>query len=192
MKKTTLWELFWTFFKIGLFTFGGGYAMLSVIERYALEQKKWLQTGEMLDLTVIAESTPGAIAVNCATYIGFTQRGVLGALCATLGLVLPSFTIICALFFVIDALKENVWFIAAFKGVQCCVVVLVVNAFIKMFRDAKIDLFGYAILAVIFAVSLFTEFSIILLLVCSAVFGAIVYFVFRKGKTDNAQNKEEL
>ena len=99
-----LFELFYTFFKIGLFTFGGGYAMISLIENTCVEKKAWITHDEMMDITVIAESTPGPIAINCATFVGFRQKGFLGALVATLGIILPIYTII-------DMVEtaENVW-----------------------------------------------------------------------------------
>ena len=86
--------LFFTFIKIGLFTFGGGYAMIPIIENICVERKKWITHEEMMDVTVIAESTPGPIAINCATYVGYKQKGIWGAIAATLGVVLPSFIII--------------------------------------------------------------------------------------------------
>ena len=96
-------ELFLTFLKIGLFTFGGGYAMISIIENNCVEQKKWISHDEMMDITVIAESTPGPIAINCATFVGYKIAGMLGAVAATLGVVLPSFVII----FVISTFLDN-------------------------------------------------------------------------------------
>ena len=89
-------ELFLTFFKIGLFTFGGGYAMISIIEDNCVERKKWITHEEMMDVTVIAESTPGPIAINCATFVGYRQAGILGAAIATVGMVTPSFFILYA------------------------------------------------------------------------------------------------
>ena len=91
---TVLLGLFLTFFKIGLFTFGGGYAMISIIEDTCVRKKKWITDEEMINMTVIAESTPGPIAINCSTYIGYKQKGLLGAVAATLGVILPSFIII--------------------------------------------------------------------------------------------------
>ena len=92
-----LLNLFLTFAKIGLFTFGGGYAMISLIENQCVERKKWITHDEMMNITVIAESTPGPIAINCATFVGYKQAGLLGSLIATLGIVLPSFLIIFAI-----------------------------------------------------------------------------------------------
>ena len=189
--KTKLWDLFITFFKIGLFTFGGGYAMLSVIERETVQKHQWLTTNDMMSLVVIAESTPGPIAVNAATYVGFKQRGVLGAIVSTFALVLPSFVIISCLYFVIDALIGNRWFDAAFKGISCCVVVLVLNAFIKLAFNEKQDWFGW--LAMIFAtiVSLFTEFSVVLVILIGATIGLIIYLVRDKNSLPLSKKEDE-
>ena len=100
MKK--LFELFFTFAKIGLFTFGGGYAMLPLIERTCVEKKQWITGDEMSNITVLAESTPGPIAINCSTYVGNKQKGFVGALFATLGMVTPSFIIILAISFFLE------------------------------------------------------------------------------------------
>lgn len=191
MKKASLWELFITFFKVGLFTFGGGYAMLSVIEDYVVQQKKWISKEQMLDLVVIAESSPGPIAVNSATFVGFSQRKILGAICATFGLVLPSFLIISGLYFVIELLKDNFWFQSAFKGVQCCVVVLIINAFFKLHNTSKPDAFAYLLMTVTFLVALLTEFPVVLLIVISAILGVIFFFATKKHKLATLPTKEE-
>ena len=109
MKKVSLWQIFITFFKTGLFTFGGGYAMISILEEELISKKRWITSADMLDMLVIAESTPGVIAVNTATSVGFRLRGILGAVIATLGVVLPSFVINTGLSFVIEANADNVW-----------------------------------------------------------------------------------
>lgn len=135
MKKLKLaLLLFWEMFKIGLFTFGGGYAMIAIIERTLVERKKWLEHNEFIDLIAIAESTPGPIAVNSATYIGYKKCGVLGSFFATLGVVLPSFIII----FIISLFYKDFVKIQAvnyaFKGIQACVVFLILTAGLKMLK----------------------------------------------------------
>ena len=135
MKKLKLaLLLFWEMFKIGLFTFGGGYAMIAIIERTLVERKKWLEHDEFIDLIAIAESTPGPIAVNSATYIGYKKCGVLGSFFATLGVVLPSFIII----FIISLFYKDFVKIQAvnyaFKGIQACVVFLILTAGLKMLK----------------------------------------------------------
>ena len=130
-------ELFLTFFKIGLFTFGGGYAMISLIEDACVERKKWITHEEMMDLTVVAESTPGPIAINCATYIGYRQSGLSGALAATFGVVLPSFVIIYLISLFFDNFLEVPLIASAFKGIKAAVGILILNAGLNMLQKMK-------------------------------------------------------
>lgn len=131
---TLLSDLFLTFTKIGLFTFGGGYAMISLIEHACVEQKHWISHDEMMDITVIAESTPGPIAINCATFVGFRQKGFAGALAATLGIVLPSFCIIFAISRFLDDFLAITWIAHAFRGIKIAVGILILDAALKMIR----------------------------------------------------------
>ena len=123
-NKKMLWELFSTLFKIGLFTFGGGYAMIAFFESEFVEKKKWLDKEEFLDMVAIAESTPGPIAINSATYVGYKNAGIIGAACATLGVVLPSFIIIYVISLFLDAFLTFELVGYAFKGIQAGVVYL--------------------------------------------------------------------
>ncbi len=132
-----LLDLFLTFSKIGLFTFGGGYAMISIIEDNCVEKKQWITSDEMLDITVIAESTPGPIALNCATYVGYKQKRLLGAVIATLGMILPSFIIILLISSILDNYLEISWISHAFKGIKCAVGILILDAGIKMIKKMK-------------------------------------------------------
>lgn len=136
-KPKNLFELFFTFFKIGLFTFGGGYAMIGVIENIFVEQKKWLTDDQMASIAVIAESTPGPIAINSATYIGNSLCGFTGALCATLGVVLPSFIIIFIISLGFDAVIAYPVVANAFKGIKVGVSLLILDAGINMALKAK-------------------------------------------------------
>ena len=126
--KVTLFDLFFTFFKLGLFTFGGGYAMIANIRDIVLEKKKWLTEDELFQVITIAESTPGPIAINLATYVGYQKRGGLGSACATVGVVLPSFIIIYLISFVLDAFMENPYVAGAFDGIKCAVAFLIIRA----------------------------------------------------------------
>ncbi len=130
-----LTELFFSFARIGAFTFGGGYAMLSLLEHECVENKQWLTADEMAEVTVIAESTPGPIAINCATYTGLKQAGMKGALIATLGMVLPSFLVLL----LISAFLQNVMTVPvvakALKGIRVAVVLLILRAGINMLRN---------------------------------------------------------
>ena len=129
-----LLSLFLTFAKIGLFTFGGGYAMISLIENQCVERKKWITHDEMMNITVIAESTPGPIAINCATFVGYKQAGLLGSLIATLGIVLPSFIIIYVISMFLNQFLEILWIANAFKGIKIAVGLLILDAAITMIR----------------------------------------------------------
>ena len=135
MKK--LLELMLTFMKIGVFTFGGGYAMVGIIEHECVERKKWLTHEEMMDVTVIAESTPGPIAINCATYAGFRQAGLLGAIFATVGMVLPSFVIIYLISTVLNQFLEIAWVANAFRGIKIGVGVLIFRVGLGMVQKMK-------------------------------------------------------
>ena len=130
-------DLFLTFAKIGLFTFGGGYAMISLIENDCVEKKKWITHDEMMDVTVIAESTPGPIAINCATYVGYKKGRLPGAIIATLGIVLPSFIIIFLISKFFDRFLEITWAANAFRGIKIAVGILIVDAAVKMLIKMK-------------------------------------------------------
>ena len=132
-----LLDLFWTFAKIGLFTFGGGYAMIALIENSCVEKKQWITHDEMMNITVIAESTPGPIAINCATYVGYKQKGFAGALAATVGIVLPSFCIIFAISRFLDHFLEITWIAHAFQGIKIAVGILILDAAIKMLQKMQ-------------------------------------------------------
>ena len=127
-------ELLLTFFKIGLFTFGGGYAMIAIIENNCVEKKKWISHDEMMDITVIAESTPGPIAINCATFVGYRIAGIFGAVAATLGVVIPSFTIIFLIATFLDNFLEIPMVANAFMGIKVGVGILIFNAGATMLK----------------------------------------------------------
>ena len=129
-----LLDLFLTFAKIGLFTFGGGYAMISMIENNCVERKQWITHDEMMDVTVIAESTPGPIAINCATFTGYKKAGFVGALVATLGMVVPSFVIIYLISVFLDNFIELTIIANAFKGIKIAVGILILDAAIAMIK----------------------------------------------------------
>ena len=132
-----LLDLFLTFAKIGLFTFGGGYAMIAMIENNCVERKKWITHEEMMDVTVIAESTPGPIAINCATFTGYKKAGFAGALTATLGIVLPSFLIIYLISMFLDNFLELTVIASAFKGIKIAVGILILDAAITMIKKMQ-------------------------------------------------------
>lgn len=143
-----LLQLFLTFFKIGLFTFGGGYAMISIIEDACVEKKKWITHDDMMNITVIAESTPGPVAINCATFVGYKQKGVLGAAIATLGMALPSLIIIYIISLFLEGFLEITWIAHAFLGIKAAVGILILDAAIKMMKKMKKKALPVSILVV--------------------------------------------
>lgn len=149
MKKVS--ALFWTFLKIGAFTFGGGYAMIALLEHEFVEEKKWLTREEFLDMTAIAESTPGPMAVNSATYIGYKIDGTPGAVASTAAVCLPSFVVIYLISLFFDAFLQLTVVANAFRGIQVCVVYLILSAGMKMFRNLEKTAFNLGILSVVLA-----------------------------------------
>ena len=169
-----LWTLFITFAKVGVMTFGGGYAMLPILQREVVEDKGWATDEELTDYFAIGQCTPGIIAVNTATFIGQKQKGILGGIFATLGLVFPSLLIISALAGVIDAFSHLVWVQHAFAGVRVCVCVLIFNAVLKLWKGAIKDIWSGLIFSVIFAASVFADLSPIIYVVVAAVAGILI------------------
>lgn len=149
-----LLHLFLTFSKIGLFTFGGGYAMIAMIEDHCVERQKWITHDEMLNVTVIAESTPGPIAINCATFVGYKQAGFIGALIATLGIVLPSFVVIYVISMFLDHFLELKIIANAFKGIKIAVGILILDAAIIMIKKMPKKVFPRTIMICSFTVML--------------------------------------
>ena len=186
-------SLFFTLLKIGLFTFGGGYAMISLLESELVERKKWLEHEEFMDIVVIAESTPGPIAINSATYVGYKRAGVLGAAAATTGVCVPSFVIIYLISLFFDRFMQLQLVAAAFKGIQVCVVYLIFSAGLTMFK--KMDrsplsmvLMGLTMVCLV-TLSLFAiRFSTIFYIIIGAAIGLCAYGIrlIQKNKEGNA------
>lgn len=180
MKKYL--SLFFTMLKIGLFTFGGGYAMIALLENEFVEKKKYMEKDEFLDMVAIAESTPGPIAINAATYIGYKRSGVLGSAMATVGVCIPSFFIIYVISLFFDAFLSFKLVEYAFRGIQICVVYLIFSAGLKMLRQMKKTAFSVIIVSTVvlcmLVLSLFSvKFSTILyILICGAM-GLFIYFL---------------
>ena len=181
-----LLDLFLTFAKVGVFTFGGGYAMISIIEDTCVEQKKWITHDEMMDLTVIAESTPGPIAINAATYVGYKHGGIPGSVMATVGMVLPSFVIIYLISTVLDNFLEIAWIANAFRGIKIGVGLLIFRVALTMLKKMKPKPMPRIIAGCAFAVMLLVNFlslrisSVVLMLIAGAV-GLLVYLAQKKG-----------
>ena len=184
-KKTNVKDiltLFLSFLKIGAFTFGGGYAMIPLVQREASERHKWITSDEMLEMIAISESTPGPIAINMATFVGYRVGGFFGALFATLGVVIPSFLIILLISLFFNSLLEYKIVRYAFAGVRAAVVALMVNAVIKLFRGCKDrNLFFYIVAAGAFALSSFGVTTIYVIIAAALV--GIVYALAAKKKS---------
>ena len=179
MSKILL-ELFLEFAKIGLFTFGGGYAMISVIENNCVERKKWITHEDMMNVTILAESTPGPIAVNCATFVGNKQAGVLGAVVATVGMVLPSFVIIYCISMFLQNFLELTVVANAFRGIQIAVGFLILKASITMIKKLKKSSLAWLLLAgaaiLMLLANLFSwNISSILILLMGALVGLVFH-----------------
>lgn len=192
MKKRPLLTLFLTFLKIGAFTFGGGFAMLAILDREVVDKHGFLSHDEFMDLVVIAESTPGPVAINAATYVGYRVKGVLGSLLATLGVVLPSFTIIFLISLFFDAFLSLTLVSAAFQGIRTAVVLLILAAGLKMFKKLKKNAFSLTVmgltLAAMLAFGLFAvSFSSIFYILISAVLGVTVYLTGNLKKKGDAE-----
>ena len=180
MKKYL--NLFLTMLKIGLFTFGGGYAMIALLENEFVSKKRWIEKDEFLDVAAIAESTPGPIAINSATYIGYKKAGVLGSAVATLGVMLPSFVIIYAISLFFDTFLSLTYVAYAFKGIQICVVYLILSAGVKMLKQTEKSIFNIMIISVtlvcMVALSVFAvSFSTIFYILISGTVGVLVYLL---------------
>ncbi len=172
MKK--LWELFSAFFRIGAFTFGGGYAMLSLIQREVVDNKKWATDEEVLDYYAVAQCTPGVIAVNTATFVGYKQKGILGGIVATFGVVLPSLIIITAVASVLQNFMEYEIVQHIFGGIRVAVAVLIVNAVITMGKKSIKDVLCAVLAVLSFAVSIiFPDLSPVFVVLAAALVGLV-------------------
>lgn len=177
-------KLFLTFFKIGAFTFGGGYAMIPLIQHEVAEKNKWITDEDILEIVAIAESTPGPIAINSATFVGHRVCGVLGSTAATLGVVLPSFVVILVISFVLAAFQELRAVQYAFMGIRAGVLALVLKALITMFKKCPKGWVSYVVMAFAAAVGIFTDINVFLIIIISALFGLITYSIMRSKGAD--------
>ena len=167
-------ELFLTFAKVGVMTFGGGMAMLPILQREVVENKGWATDEELTDYFAIGQCTPGVIAVNTATFIGQKRRGIIGGIVATLGVVFPSLIIIAALAGVIDAFSHLAWVQHAFAGIRVCVCVLIFNAVLKLLKKSVVDKRTATIFLIVMAGSLFLHISPVWFVMVSAVAGILL------------------
>lgn len=181
-EKGLLWELFITFFKIGLFTFGGGYAMVAMIESICVKEKEWITHDDMMNVAVIAESTPGPIAINCATFVGYHQANLIGSIVTTLGIILPPFLIIYIVSMFFDVFLEITLIANAFKGIKIAVGLLIFNAAINMIKKMPKKAFSRIIMLSSFVVMLMInilvlDLSTITLLSIAAIISLTLFIV---------------
>lgn len=163
--------LFLTFLKIGAFTFGGGYAMIPLIQKEIVEKRRWVEEGDILDIVAIAESTPGPIAINSATFVGYRVGGVLGAFFATFGVTLPSFLIIWGISYILRSFEEIRAIRYAFNGVRAGILALIVKALISLYRQCPKTLFSHLIAALAFVFVALFQVNVIAVLVGCALTG---------------------
>lgn len=177
-----LLTLFLTFAKVGVMTFGGGYAMLPILQREVVENKGWATDEELTDYFAIGQCTPGVIAVNTATFIGQKRRGILGGIMATLGVVFPSLVIIAALAGVITTFSHLAWVQHAFAGIRVCVCVLIFNAVVKLLKGSVKDWPAALIFAAVLAAALLTDLSPVIFVAAAAALGIVIQNVIRRAK----------
>ena len=195
-KLKKILRVFFAFFKIGLFTFGGGYAMIAVIERELVEKKQWITHEEFLDIIAIAESTPGPLAINSATFIGYKTGKFFGALFATLGVVLPSFIIIFTISFFFEQFIALEYVGNAFRGIQACVAFLILSAGIKMLKHLKLNFFNVLLVSITVAAMIIlelfaTNFSTIYLILIGGAIGLCVFLVGYSKQKDKSGGGNE-
>ena len=168
-----LLELFWSFLQIGLFSIGGGYAAMPLIQSQAVTQHAWLTMAEFGDLVTIAEMTPGPIAINAATFVGYRSAGVLGSVCATLGVVLPSFTIILIISGILREFQENTYVQYAFRGIRAGVLALIVKAMWGMYKKCNKNAVSHIVMAAAFVLVGLGKLPVFPVLIGCAVFGLV-------------------
>ena len=178
MKK--LLEIFLTFFKIGGFTFGGGHAMIPLIQRETVENRKWVTDDDILEIIAIAESTPGPVAINAATFVGYRTAGFWGAAVATFGTVLPSFAIILILAFLLDNFMEFKAVQYAFMGIRAGVLALILKAFYSMYKKCPKNIVSYIVAAGAFIAAVFLDVNVLFIVLCCAIFGLITTLIAKR------------
>lgn len=168
-----LWQLFATFFKIGAFTFGGGYAMIPLIQREVSEKRKWITDEEILEIVAIAESTPGPIAINSATFVGYKCCGFWGSFACTLGVVLPSFLIILAISGILELVQDMKAVKYAFMGIRAGVLALIIKALVKMYKACPKGLVSYIVMGLSFILAAIVKIDVIIVVICCAIIGLV-------------------
>lgn len=186
-RRKKLLQLFLTFFKIGAFTFGGGYAMIPLIQRETVETHGWISDDDILEIVAIAESTPGPIAINSSTFIGYKVGGVLGAACATFGTVLPSFVVITLIFYLLREFQDIQAVQYAFNGIRAGVLALVVKAWWNMFKKSKKNAFTYTVAALAFIAVCIFDVNVLWVIAICAVIGLVSSLAFARSKKEDGR-----
>lgn len=180
-KDNQIAQLFWVFLKIGMFTFGGGYAMLTLIHKEVIENKKWITEQDMSDIVAIAETTPGPIAINVATFVGYKTKGLKGAIASTVGVVFPSFFIIMLIAIAFEKYMNYEVVVNAFWGIRIAVIVLMAKAFIGMLKQCPRNVVSYGIAGIAICMVAVLKLNALLVVFGSAIVG-IIYHLRKVGK----------
>lgn len=186
-EKPSYLKLFLTFAKLGAVTFGGGYAMLPILQREVVENNGWCTEEDLLDYFAVGQCTPGIIAVNTATFIGTRTRGIMGGIIATLGLVFPSIVIISIIYHILSAFESNIYVQMALSGIQVCVAALITYSVIKLAKKSIVDIFTLVLALAVLALMIAFGISPIIFVIAGIVFGIVVQAVMNKA----GKNKEE-
>lgn len=182
-KMKLLLKLFLTFFKIGAFTFGGGYAMIPLIQKETVETNKWLSDDDILEIIAIAESTPGPIAINSATFVGYKVCGFWGSFFATLGVVLPSFIIILIISYILREFQNIKAVKYAFNGIRAGVLALLIKAIISMYKKVQKNLVSYIVMAFSFIIVAFFDINVLFVIIGCALIG-LISSLYAKRRTE--------
>ena len=190
-KMPMLLELFLSFAKIGVVTFGGGMAMMPMLQRDLIEKKHWISEDELLDYYAIGQSTPGIIAINVSTFVGFKRAGILGGIVATLGMVFPSLVIISLIATFIDSVDHLLWAQKALKGINVSVAALLTSVVLQFSKKTVKSFVGFLCLAVSFAAIFFFHIPSYVMIVAGALFGIVFYAASQKKNLERAQSGEQ-
>lgn len=193
MKKDikTLSDLFWTFIRIGAFTFGGGYAMISLVQAEVVDKKHWISQTEFMNMIAISQATPGVIAINTATFVGYYVGGFWGSLLATLGVTIPSVIIIGIISQFLETFLSFTWVDYAFSGVRAGIIVLIFDAVLKMRRSVQANAFNFIIGAVAFLLATFTDMSVVILILVGGLLGIIWQIYIVKAYSETSEEKHD-
>ncbi len=183
-----LWEIYWKFFKMGAVTFGGGYAMLPILRREVVENSGWMKEEDILDYYALSQGLPGIIAINTGVFIGYHHKKTPGAVAAALGVVTPSVLIISLIAFFMAGFKDNIYVKHALSAISVCVVALILDSVLGMWKKGVKDTLGIIVCLCVLALSLFTKVSPVLLVISCALIGIIARAVQRARKSGKGES----